>query len=47
MRCPACEKSVGQLDFWVQPSVRGALYFVTCTACRNPFVEKSPLEAYE
>ena len=47
MRCPACEKSVGQLDFWVQPSVRGALYFITCTACRNPFVEKSSLEAFE
>jgi Zn ribbon nucleic-acid-binding protein len=47
MRCPACEKTGGQLDFWVQPSVRGALYFVTCTACLNPFFEKSSLEAYE
>ena len=47
MRCPACEKTGGRLDFWVQPSVRGALYFITCSSCRNPFVEKSPLEAYE
>ena len=47
MRCPKCEKTGGRLDFWVQPSVRGALYFVTCNACQNPFFEKSSLEAYE
>ena len=47
MRCPECEKTGGRLDFWVQPSVRGALYFVTCNACQNPFFEKSSLEAYE
>ncbi len=47
MRCPACEKTGGQLDFWVQPSVRGALYFVTCNSCLHPFFEKSHLEAYE
>lgn len=47
MRCPACEKTGGRLDFWVQPSVRHALYFVTCNACLHPFFEKSSLEAYE
>jgi Zn ribbon nucleic-acid-binding protein len=47
MRCPACEKTGGRLDFWVQPSVRGALYFVTCNACQHPFSENSALEAYE
>lgn len=47
MRCPACLKSGGRLDFWVQPSVRGALYFVTCSSCQHPFFEKSSLEAYE
>jgi len=47
MRCPACETSGGRLDFWVQPSVRGALYFVTCLACQSPFSEVSSLEAFE
>jgi hypothetical protein len=47
MRCPACLKTGAMLDFRVQPSVRGAVYFVTCTACRHPFFEKSSLEAFE
>jgi hypothetical protein len=47
MRCPACLKMGARLDFRVQPSVRAALYFVTCAACGNPFVEKSSLEAFE
>jgi hypothetical protein len=47
MRCPACLHMGGILDFWVQPSVRGALYFMTCTSCRQPFAEKSSLEAFE
>ena len=47
MRCPACLTSGGRLDFWIQPSVRDALYFVTCSACQHPFFEKSHLEAFE
>jgi len=47
MRCPACEKTGASLDFWVQPSVRGAFYFVTCNACKQGFFEKSSLEAFE
>ncbi len=47
MRCPACLKTGATLDFRVQPSVRGAVYFVTCSACRRPFFEKSSLEAFE
>ena len=47
MRCPACLKIGATLDFRVQPSVRGAVYFVTCTACQHPFFEKSSLEAFE
>jgi Zn ribbon nucleic-acid-binding protein len=47
MRCPACLKTVGTLDFWVQPSVRHAVYFLTCQSCRETFSEKSSLEAYE
>jgi formylmethanofuran dehydrogenase subunit E len=47
MRCPACLKMGVTLDFWVQPSVRNALYFVSCNACQEPFMEKSSLEAYE
>ena len=47
MRCPACEKTGARLDFRIQPSVRHALYFVTCTACRHPFFETSSLEAFE
>ncbi len=47
MRCPACEKNGGTLDFWVQPSVRHALYFITCQSCNRPYFEKSALEAYE
>jgi hypothetical protein len=29
------------------PSVRECIYFVTCRACRHPFHEMSPMEAYE
>jgi hypothetical protein len=47
MRCPVCLKTGAMLDFRVQPSVRGAIYFVTCAVCRHPFFEKSPLEAFE
>ncbi|HEY3196546.1 MAG TPA: hypothetical protein VGJ57_00925 [Nitrospirales bacterium] len=47
MRCPKCLKTGGTLDFWVQPSVRNAVYFVTCQSCRQPFSEKSSLEAFE
>jgi phage FluMu protein Com len=47
MRCPTCLKTGGSLDFWVQPSVRNAQYFVTCNSCHQPFSEKSVLEAYE
>jgi hypothetical protein len=47
MRCPACMKTGATLDFRVQPSVRAAVYFVTCVACRNPFFEHSSLEAFE
>jgi hypothetical protein len=47
MRCPACLMMGARLDFRVQPSVRGAWYFVTCAACGNPFAEKSSLEAFE
>ena len=47
MRCPGCLKTGGVLDFWVQPSVRGALYFVTCKSCQRSFSEKSALEAFE
>ena len=47
LRCPACEKTGASLDFWVQPFVRGAFYFVTCNACKQGFFEKSSLEAFE
>lgn len=47
MRCPACMNTGATLDFRVQPSVRAAVYFVTCAACRNPFFEHSSLEAFE
>ena len=47
MRCPHCLKTGGTLDFWVQPSVRYALYFITCASCRQTFSKKSALEAFE
>lgn len=47
MRCPACMKTGARLDFRVQPSVRNAIYFVSCLACRHLFFEKSALEAFE
>jgi hypothetical protein len=47
MRCPSCLKTGGTLDFWVQPSVRNAVYFITCAACKKSFSEKSSLEAFE
>lgn len=47
MRCPACLETGGTLDFWVQPSVRNAFYFLTCSSCGKPFSEKSALEAFE
>jgi hypothetical protein len=47
MRCPACMKTGAKLDFRVQPSVRTAVYFVRCLACRHAFTENSALEAFE
>jgi Zn ribbon nucleic-acid-binding protein len=47
MRCPGCLNFGGRLDFWVQPSVRHAFYFVTCSSCGKPFLEQSSLEAFE
>jgi hypothetical protein len=47
MRCPTCLQTGGSLDFWVQPSVRNAVYFITCASCKKPFSEKSSLEAFE
>jgi hypothetical protein len=47
MRCPACEKFEGHLEFWIQPSVRNAFYFLTCSSRKTPYVEKSSLEAFE
>jgi hypothetical protein len=45
--CPACQKRGAGLDFRCMPSVRTSDYFVTCRACREPFMERSPMEAYE
>src|SRR5207245_10012232 len=45
MRCPACLTTGATLDFRVQPSVRGAVYFVTGGAGRRPFFEPSSLAA--
>jgi hypothetical protein len=47
LRCPCCHQSSAELDFRCMPSVRECLYFVTCSACRHPFHEPSPMEAYE
>jgi hypothetical protein len=47
MRCPACMNPGATLDFWVQPSVRNAVYFLTCLSCKGMFTEKSSLEAFE
>ncbi len=45
--CPKCQARGVKLDFRIVMSVRDAFYFVTCTACKHPFVEKSSLETFE
>lgn len=45
--CPACEHRGVTLDFRIVMSVREAIYFVTCRACRHQFPEWSSLEAFE
>lgn len=45
--CPACQKRGATLDFRCQPSVRSSFHFLTCRACREPFMEQSPMEAFE
>lgn len=45
--CPACQKRGVTLDFRCMPNVRASVYFVTCRACRQAFMERSPMEAYE
>jgi len=47
MSCPACEGRGVELDFRIDMSVREAIYFVTCKACRHQFAERSSLEAFE
>lgn len=45
--CPACEHRGVALDFRIVMSVREAIYFVTCKACKHQFPEQSSLEAFE
>ncbi|TAJ24098.1 MAG: hypothetical protein EPO64_09950 [Nitrospirae bacterium] len=45
--CPACEHRGVELDFRIVMSVREAIYFVTCKACKHQFPEQSSLEAFE
>ena len=45
--CPSCQKQGAEMNFRCVPSVRDCYYFVTCSACRHPFYEKSPMEAFE
>ncbi len=42
-------RSQPDVAYWLKGmrSVRAAIYFVTCTACRRPFFEQSSLEAFE
>ena len=45
--CPSCQQRGVHLDFRATMSVREAIYFVTCEACRTRFPEQSSLEAFE
>ncbi|MBM4123882.1 MAG: hypothetical protein FJ246_02840 [Nitrospira sp.] len=45
--CPVCEHRGVDLDFRIMMSVREAIYFVTCKACKHQFPEQSSLEAFE
>lgn len=45
--CPSCHEFGAELNFRCTPSVRDCVYFVTCNACRSPFQEKAPMQAYE
>ncbi|MGQ0810599.1 MAG: hypothetical protein ACT4OO_05165 [Nitrospiraceae bacterium] len=45
--CPHCMQRGVALDFRIVMSVREAIYFVTCTACKKKFPENSSLEAFE
>ena len=45
--CPGCQHRGVDLDFRITMSVREAIYFVTCTACKSQFPEHSSLEAFE
>ncbi len=47
LSCPSCQEFGAELNFRCTPSVRDRVYFVTCKACRSPFQEKAPMEAYE
>ena len=45
--CPSCQHRGVSLDFRITMSVRESVYFVTCTACKTQFPERSSLEAFE
>ncbi len=45
--CPSCQHRGVNLDFRITMSVRESVYFVTCTACKTQFPERSSLEAFE
>lgn len=47
LACPGCQKRGATLDFRCTPSVRQSLYLLTCRHCHRPFVENSPMTAYE
>lgn len=45
--CLLCQARGVDLDFRIIMSVREAIYFVTCKACKHQFAEHSSLEAFE
>ncbi len=45
--CPDCQEVGTRLDFRCMTSVRESIAFVTCNACKHPFQELAPMEAYE
>ena len=45
--CPKCEERGVELNFRCSPSVRDAYRFITCTHCKHPFFEETPMEAFE
>ena len=47
LSCPSCQERGAELDLRCVPSVRDCIYFVTCNACRHPYHENAPMEAYE